>query len=89
MADDRSDIKLQLVTKGNFCHYDFRKSTGGFKGAEDGDDHKTIAEIDERHPDAVRDQVIAFFDRIGDELNGILCNFRVFGARLQVRKYDE
>lgn len=87
MADTRPDIKLQLVTRGDFTHYDF---TGdGFKGGADGDDHKTIGEIDENHPDDVRDQVIEFFDRNGDELNVILSRFRVYGARLQIRKYDE
>ena len=98
---DNVDIKVQIVVGGSHNHYDFRKSTGGFKGASDGDRHRTITEIDEKFEERLnrqlgdgrgtelRDRAIAFFDRIGDELNEVLSHVTLFGGRLQIRKFDE
>jgi hypothetical protein len=97
---DKVDIKFQVVYKGNYNHYDFRKSTGGFKGDADGDTHRTISEIDEKFEarlnkdgsnkgTELRDRAIAFFDKVGDELNELLSYVSWYGARLQIRKYDE
>ncbi|MCH8978466.1 MAG: hypothetical protein IH945_04395 [Armatimonadetes bacterium] len=98
---DREDIKFQVVYGGGYTHYDFRKSTGGFKGDVDGDHHRTVTEIDEKFEarlnkklggdrgTVLREAAIAFFDKVGDELNEVLSNVVFYGARLQIRKYDE
>ena len=87
MADDRPDVKVQLVFSGDFSHWDFRGD--GEKGAADGERHRTIGEIDERFDDSIRDEVIALVESSGDQINKLLGYFNVLGARLQVRIYDE